>query len=242
MTHYVRHLFAVVLILLSSATFALGASVSPTSSGNPVQLTGPTAAKPIEPPAEAKSVAEPQKPESLKITSYKGPLDNFRVYNGETSPAIFIALFNIKIAPTIRQEPAIALSDGKTPVKLLLKLEGIGEKSPNFAMNGAKLLSLNKSDASFTWIIEALPDASVLQASLTILTDGEIIEYPLTLAPPVEGVSPDETDFSTFLKDSGATPPKRDLNGDGKHDYLDDYIYTAHYLIKKNDSNKTKKK
>lgn len=210
------------------------------TSGIPEQFTEPAATTPVEPPAEEKPVTEPQKPEKVKLTAYKGTLENFRVYKGEKSPAILVALVNNKIAATIRQEPAVALSDGKTTLKILVKLETANVKSPNFALDGAKLVSLNKDDAA-TWIVEALPQANIVQASLTILTDSEIIEYPLTLAPPVEGVSPAEADFVVFLNDSGAATPKRDLNGDGKHDYLDDYIYTANYLIRKGTTGKVKK-
>ena len=68
---------------------------------------------------------------------------------------------------------------------------------------------------------------------LLILTDSDAIDYPLTLAPPVKDITALEADFAAFLKDSGAKPPKHDLNGDGVHDYLDNYIYTANYLSKK---------
>ena len=211
------------------------------TTADPVQVSEPMIPKPVEQPVEDKPLPEPQKPEKVTMTSYQGTLENFRTYQGEKSPANLIALFKKQIAPTIRQEPAVVLSDGKTPVKILVKLEGAGVKSPNFALNGAKLVSLNKDDASFTWIVEAMPQAGIVQAGLTILTDSTTLEYPLTLAPPVKGVSPAEADFVTFLKDSGAATPKRDLNGDGKHDYLDDFIYTAHYLIWKDAAGKSKK-
>jgi hypothetical protein len=210
------------------------------ATGVPAQISELAAAKPVEPPADSKPVAEPQKPVEVKMTSYKGVLDNFRTYKGERSPAIFIALFNKEITPTIRQEPAVALSDGKTPLKLRVTLEKAVDKSPTFSLNGAKLVSLNR-DASSTWIIEALPQAGIMRATMTIMTDSDIIEYPLTLAPPIKDISPAEANFTVFLKDSGATPPKRDLNGDGRHDYLDDFIYTANYLMRKSASGKIKK-
>jgi hypothetical protein len=200
--------------------------------GVPVKFTEPAAAKAVEQPAEEKTVLEPQKAGKAKMISYKGALEIFRTYRGEKSPAILISLLNQEISPTILQKPAVALSDGKTPLVIIVKLEVAGDKSPNFALNGAKLLSLNK-DASSSWIIEALPRANVVQASLTILTDSDTIEYPLTLSPPIESVSSLESDFALFLKDGGAATPKRDLNGDGRHDYLDDYIYSVNYLVKK---------
>jgi hypothetical protein len=210
------------------------------TTGEPVQFTEPAVAKPAELP-EKKQVSETKQPEKVKMTSYKGTLEYFRTYKGKKSPADLIVLFNTSIAPTIRQEPAVALSDGKTPVKIVVKLEDAGDKLPNFALDGAKLVSLTKDDAAFTWIVEALPQASSVQASLTILHMREIIVYPLTLAPPIKGISLAEADFVDFLQDSGASTPKRDLNGDGKHDYLDDFIYTANYLSRKNAAGKAEK-
>lgn len=208
--------------------------------GEPVQLPEPAATKPVEPPAEIKPVSEPQKSVKVTMTSYKGILDNFSAYKGKKTPAIFIALFSKEITPAIRQEPAIAMSDGKTAVSLLVKHVPSGDKSPNFALNGAKLVSISK-DASSTWIIEAMPHKGIMQASLTIMTDSEYIEYPLTLAPTIDGVSSSEADFVVFLNDSGAAPPKHDLNSDGKHDYLDDFTYTANYLMKTGLTGKAKK-
>lgn len=208
----------------------------------PAQISEPAAVKPVQPPAEDKPAPEPQKPEKVKITSYKGTLENFRAFKGEKSPATLIALIGKQIAPTIRQEPTVAMSDGKTTVKIVAEMERTGNKSPNFALNGAKLVSLNKDASSFTWVIEAMPQTGAVQAGLTILTDSDTIEYPLTVAPLIEGFSPTEADFIAFLKDSKAAAPKRDLNGDGKHDYLDDFIYTANYVMKKGTSDKAKKK
>jgi hypothetical protein len=205
----------------------------------PAKNTEPAVAKPVEPPAEKKAGTEPQKPEKVTTTSYRGILDNFSEYKGEKSPAILIALFNKIITPSIRQEPTVVLSDGKTPLKIVVEIPVASAKSPNFALNGAKLVSLAK-DVSSAWIIETLPNAGVMRASLTILTDSDIIEYPLTLAPPVGSFSPTEVEFALFLKDSGAATPKRDLNGDGKHDYLDDFIYTANFLVRKGDAVKGK--
>ncbi len=196
-----------------------------------------------EMPAEEKPVAavKHHKPETAARISHKGTLECFREYKGKKTPAALAALFKKDSAQTIRQEPAIALSDGKTPVKIMAKLEN-DDKMPSFALSGAKLKAFNRDNATHAWIIEVLPQAKVMQSRLTILNGGDRIEYPLTLAPPVKGVSSSEADFAVFLKDSGAATPKRDLNGDGKHDYQDDFIYTANYLLKKDAASKAKKK
>jgi len=207
----------------------------------PAQSGEPEAAKRDEMFAEEKTVVKHLKPETAARIFHKGTLECFREYKGKKTPAALAALFKKDSVQTIRQEPAIALSDGKTPVKILAKLEN-DDKMPSFALSGAKLKTFNRDNATHTWIIEVLPQAKVMQSSLTILNGGDRIEYPLTLAPPVKGISSSEADFAVFLKDSGVATPKRDLNGDGKHDYQDDFIYTANYLLKKNAASKTKRK
>jgi len=218
--------------------------VRPADTANtpPAQSGEPEAVKRDETPAEEKPALKQQRPETATKASYKGTLECFREYKGKKTPAALAALFKKDSVQTIRQEPAIALSDGKTSVKILAKLETSDDKMPSFALSGAKLKTFNRDSATHAWIIEVLPQAKVMQSSLTILNGGDRIEYPLTLAPSVKGVSSSEADFAVFLKDSGAATPKRDLNGDGKHDYQDDFIYTANYLVKKDAASKAKKK
>ena len=181
------------------------------------------------------------KPQEIKISSYTSVLERFQSYQGEKSPAIMVALFKKPVATSIRQEPAIAISDGKINVRIIAEAPANESTSPNFALTGAKMISLKKDDKSGSWILEALPQAKSLKATVTILAGGSVIDFPFTLVPPVSGVFLEETEFAAFLKDSNTKSPKFDLNSDGRHDYLDDYIYTAHYLIKKSAGNKTEK-
>jgi len=95
------------------------------------------------------------------------------------------------------------------------------------------LVSLKKGAVPGRWILEALPGKNAMNASVTILNGNSVIEYPLTTVSSGVKVSPEESTFSAFLKDAGTKVPKHDLNGDGRHDYMDDYIYTALYLIQK---------
>jgi hypothetical protein len=95
-----------------------------------------------------------------------------------------------------------------------------------------------KKLAESEWLVEARPDKGATRAAIIInLADGKTRETPLTISPKarVDLVIPGkvtETDFALFLKERGTTSaPKFDLNGDGKRDYLDDYIFTANYLV-----------
>ena len=198
-----------------------------TASEEPIPLPVPVPESRPVPVPESRSQPEPQ-PEPAPEPVHQGVLDQFRTFSAKKTPASCIALFTREIASTISQKPPIAISDGTTPVIIVAALNS-QKASPNFALNNAKLVSISKSGES--WIIKALPQAQAIQASLTILSGESLEEFPLTLVPPTSNLTLTKTDFTAFLKDSGVTPPKRDLNNDGIHDYQDDYIYTAHYLI-----------
>lgn len=180
---------------------------------------------------EVEKVAEAIEASEVKQTVYSSVLDRFRIYQGEKSPEILMALMTKAVSATIRQEPAVAVSDGKTAVRVTVDLSAIKGTSTNFAFTGAKLVSLKKEGDTGIWVLEALPQMNTLKASVTMLNSTSVIEFPLTIVPPAAAVSSKRDDFATFLKDSGSKVPKQDLNGDGRHDYLDDFMYTAHYLI-----------
>lgn len=181
---------------------------------------------------EVEKTVKPLESEEVKQTVYSGVLDRFRTFKGERTPGNMISLFTKAIFSDIRQDPAVAVSDGKAIVRVTVDLSAIKGASSNFAFTGAKLVSLNKGADTGLWVLEALPQANVLKASVTILNSSSVIEFPLTVVPPAVAVSSKQADFAAFLNDSGTGNPKHDLNGDGRHDYMDDYIYTGHYIIK----------
>jgi hypothetical protein len=180
-------------------------------------------------PAEMK--AETAEPVDVKKTVYQSVLDRFRTYQGEKKPENLMALFSKTVSSYIRQEPAIAVSNGKATLRVTIDLSAVKGTSTSFALTGAKLVSLKKEDNSDTWVLDAQPQENSLKATVTILNSRSVIEFPLTVVPPSAAVSVKQTDFAAFLNDSGVKAPKHDLNGDGRHDYVDDFIYTAHYLI-----------
>jgi hypothetical protein len=100
-------------------------------------------------------------------------------------------------------------------------------------LRGAKLVSLKQdAERSNTWVLEAQPEKGEYEASLMVSQGDVILEYPLTLAPKITVNEKSKTvtdeDFSRYL--SGK---RRDLNSDGKRDYLDDYIFTANFIAAK---------
>ena len=182
-------------------------------------------------PQEPEKKAETGEPAVATQITHSGVLERFRGYQGEKTPAALVALFTKVISPSIHQEPGIAISDGKALLRLSVDLSSHKNASPNFAFTNTKLVSLKKGADPGQWVLETLPQLNSLKAGVTVLNGASIVDYPLTIVPPSAQVSGKQADFEAFLKDSGAKKPKHDLNGDGRHDYLDDYIYTAHYLI-----------
>ena len=191
------------------------------------------------PTGEAPPQKSPQTvPQENKAAFERSVLEQFREYQGEKSPKSLIALLKSAMAGN-RQEPPLALSDGNTSVKIFVELPVSGKVAPNFALKEAKLVSLKKSSDS-AWVVEILPNKGTFEAAVIVLEDNKTIKLPFTVAPPLsaghkigKGEVLTEADFITFLKELGTEKvPRFDLNGDGKRDYIDDYIFTVNFLIK----------
>jgi hypothetical protein len=200
-----------------------------------------TTAGQLKQPAAEKSAATIE-PVDARQTVFNSVLDRFRTYRGERTPEILLELLTKPVSSSISQDPAVAISDGKATVRVTADLTAVKGASADFSTTGARLTSLKKKNDSGTWVLDALPQVNSLKATVTITNGGAVIEFPLTVVPPAAAVSAKRADFAAFLKDSGAKIPKHDLNGDGRHDYLDDFIYTAHYLIKSGAAAKDTKK
>jgi hypothetical protein len=206
---------------------------APEAAAKPAEAPAPAQAPtPGDTPAPLKPATAPKKAGTTGTTSHSAVLERFRAYQGMKTPAIMIALFKQQISPSFRQEPFVALSDGTTTVTIVADLPAEAGMSPNFALNGAKLVSLKKNDASTTWFIEALPVKGALSASLMVLSQDHVTEYPLTIAPAIPNAASTEAEFAAFLKDAEKNPAQHDVNGDGKYNGVDDYIYTANYLVR----------
>jgi hypothetical protein len=188
-----------------------------------------------EVPQPANEHLPPEKVSEKKSTPAISVLERFRLYEGDKSPKALMALF--KNVEGILQEPLVALSDGNSKIKVFIEHHYSGKQVPYFSLKGAKLASYRMEGES-EWVIELVPDKGVYKATITIMQDGGIKEIPLTVAPHLSAKSKidgkrklTEADFILFLKERGTEKsPRFDLNGDGKRDYIDDYIFTANFI------------
>ena len=164
-------------------------------------------------------------------------LDRFKAYRGERSAGALIALFNNENMNGYRQEPPVALSDGKSSVKSVF-LAAPGEILPDDIKTiGARLVSVRKDPGNTNrWILTFIPEKGKYRATFTIIREKTKTAYPLTIAPkitlPAFGGGPlSEAGFNRYLKAGKTLKAKKyDLNKDGKYDYIDDYLVTANYL------------
>lgn len=224
---------------------------TPSSTGQPVSelqqqatdtfvLSGTT-----ESSSKEKLIAKAVEPEKKKINMYQGVLERFREFKGTKTPNALMALFAMGEAAT-KQDPPIVLSNGKDTVKILLELDSKG-KNNNFLLDGVSLVSLKNKEKD-VWVLELLPDQKTCEATVSVPRDNQLFIIPLTVAPPLDVASGDfakglsEADFNRYLREKGTVKaPRFDLNRDGRRDYIDDFIFTANYLVQRDRSAKQQK-
>jgi hypothetical protein len=123
----------------------------------------------------------------------------------------------------------IALSDGKKPVTLTLRLKD-ATNSPDVALSGGQLVSVEKEDES-TLVVTVVPSRGSWDTRLVLASGTEVIDYALIVAPPVDMPgSINEKNFvaelNKFVSDEGRK--ERDVN----RSFLYKYIFTANYLTR----------
>ena len=191
-------------------------------------------------PADAEVAAEAP-PAAKKVEKELPPvqsvLEKFRLFAGERTPKNLLALFEAEPGASYSQLPPVCIADGKASVQLIVS-KVAGDKAPHFSFSHASFLSLQHT-GSGEWQVVVKPEKGALKASVSVLANGTPQEIPLSVSPAAD-VDLDKSgtvtgaDFLLFLKTRGTEgAPKFDLNGDGKRDYQDDYIFSANYLAAK---------
>lgn len=123
-------------------------------------------------------------------------LDRFRSFTGEKTQTAFESLF-MRWDTVFRQEPAVILSDGKSVVRVTLRLQGRAGDPPNLSLHDGHCVSAKMTDAGI-WILEILPNRGSISTSLTVAFAGQMTEYPLTVAPPMDLFDPRNADTSVI--------------------------------------------
>lgn len=245
---------------VTPSTAASAASPPAVTSGIVVQQRENTPPKQEEPPADpeertrparervlakADSTAwkgndgEPAPPwEGKSVYTRKSVLDLFRDYRGERSPKALLMLFEQESLIGFRQEPAVAISDKKALVKVIFITPSDLKGAPDNAVMGGRLASLTRDpDNTNTWVAEVRPRRNAHDGGFAVTLQDIKMVFPLTLAPAINADldrsgKVTEEDFALFLRGArGKKAGQFDLNADGAVNYLDDYIFTANYLV-----------
>jgi hypothetical protein len=174
--------------------------------------------------AERKAHAEQM---TFLMHEEKSVLQRFKIFKGEKTLDSFTALFGRSEDERTVQEPAIAISDGKTPVLIRLEVQPEGMHSASIALADARLISKETNEKGI--VITVLPSEGTWDARLAIAAGREILDYPLVVAPPINlanGIN--EHNFLDALRAyiNNQSPPLQRESGL----YLSEYIFTANYL------------
>jgi len=182
--------------------------------------------------ARTEGVAPANDAVAAGVTRHKSVLQLFGEFTGKKELKAFAALFE-RHEPRMVQEPVIALSDGKTPVRIRLDPEPATVSPPHVSLSEAKLVSLRK-EGDKGWIVTAVPDKGTWKACLTVRAGGSTTEFPLVVVPPV--AVPKETTEKTFTAAleayASAQAPCCEWGGEQCRRYFHEYVFTANYLAK----------
>jgi hypothetical protein len=159
-------------------------------------------------------------------------LRSFREFRGKKGLKEFALLFERQDG-SVRQEPPVALTDGKSAVRLTVEFKEQGSSAPNFAFVGGTLVSLRKS-GDHNWEVTVVPSAGTWEGTLMLSAAGKgITEFPLTVAPPLAGEeirTVSEKTFLELLKKYRKSSTNRGNEKAPLPEYLTDYIFTANCL------------
>jgi hypothetical protein len=159
----------------------------------------------------------------------KSVLQRFKKYEGEKELSSFVALFGRSYGDRFVQEPAVAISDGKSPVTIRIDVQPDGAHSTAIALADATLLSKEAREKDV--VITVLPNEGTWDARLVISTGREILDYPLVVAPPVNlagTINANNFIGALHAYIGNQSPPLQKEN----KIYLSEYIFTANYLAR----------
>lgn len=154
---------------------------APLSPGRDTPDSGATAQKDVAPAVSSSQSSS--RPATVTFRRLEGVLDRFRSYAGERTPEALSRLFAPVGGREFRQYPAVVLADGEAEVRVAIRPAG-GEEVNSFSIKGAHCSSLLKGDAG-EWLLDLVPERGTLTASVTVKTGQAMVEYPLTVAPPL---------------------------------------------------------
>jgi hypothetical protein len=153
-------------------------------------------------------------------------LQRFEQYRGRRGLAEFAALFE-RSGNLALQEPPIALSDGKTPLRVTLVPSGADGETPDVGLSDAQLVSLERGSGS-RWVVTALPNEGSSGSALLLKQGGNLAQYPLLVAAPLR--MPKDLHQGNFLPALDAFLAEGAAGDKPSARSLREYTFTANFL------------
>lgn len=170
-------------------------------------------------------------PAAAELKPFAGPLQRLAAMTAPRDLATLLDQVRRPVANEIEQQPGIAVADGETPLRLVLRTFS-GDTRPNLVLTNLSMRRLFRGPDG-RWILEATPHQDAWDASVFLMIQGRTLNVPVVIAPlrdiDFDGNGRvDEGDFQMFRQ--GGLVPRFDLNGDGVRDAVDEFIFLANYL------------
>ena len=147
----------------------------------------PATADPV-PAATASPVPEPKAPPvaaplehspAPSVSRRPSVRHLFSTFTGDRSAEAMIALFR-RGDDIFSQEPPVLLSDGRAALRLTVRTAG----EPRFAIFNGNCTGVSAGHDG-TWALDIVPVKGALDASVTVFSGEDVVEFPLAVAPPL---------------------------------------------------------
>ena len=162
--------------------------------------------------------------------SFSSVLKRFMEYDGTRSIDNLGRLFEDVLPPTVTQLPAVAFSDGQTPV--ILRIAGKDDQSqPNLALSAGRLLRTSRCVGEEGWEISLLPEKGSMGLVVYVLDQGRLLEIPITVVPRLEQIDENICGSADFaVKPVPQEMTKGDDNNNGGMAPIEDYLFIGNCL------------
>lgn len=124
-------------------------------------------------------------------------------------------------ASQVRQEPPVALADGKSRFSLYLP-KILSKKKPSIGVQGCVLGNIWDAGKD-GWEVELMSRKEIWPAKALLLGEGELIQFPIVVVPILA---------ITLPKSDNAAVPFVDYNADGNVTALDAYLYVGNLVAR----------
>jgi hypothetical protein len=83
------------------------------------------------------------------------------------------------------QDPPLLIADGMASLRLTVSMGKHDDRSTQFFISGGHCAGLKPANNG-GWVLEIVPERGSMTVAITVLSGGNMIEFPLAVVPPLE--------------------------------------------------------